>query len=34
MSGVHRGYIYSIEYYIAWCVKYRCKILIKDIEKW
>ncbi len=29
MSKVHRGYIYSIEYYIVWCVKYRCKIINK-----
>ena len=28
-----RGYVYSIQYHIVWCVKYRRKILISDIEK-
>ena len=28
-----RGYVYSIQYHIVWCVKYRRKILIDDIEK-
>ena len=27
-----RGYVYSIQYHIVWCVKYRRKILIDDIE--
>lgn len=28
-----RGYVYSIQYHIVWCVKYRRKILTYDIEK-
>ena len=28
-----RGYIYSIQYHIVWCVKYRQKILNTNIEK-
>ena len=28
-----RGYVYSIQYHIVWCVKYRRKVLINDIEK-
>ena len=28
-----RGYVYSIQYHIVWCVKYRRKVLIDDIEK-
>lgn len=27
-----RGYVYSIEYHIVWCVKYRRKILTPKIE--
>ena len=27
-----RGYVYSIQYHIVWCVKYRHKILIPKIE--
>ena len=27
-----RGYVYSIQYHIVWCVKYRHKILIGNIE--
>lgn len=27
-----RGYVYSIQYHIVWCVKYRHKILISSIE--
>ena len=27
-----RGYVYSIQYHIVWCVKYRHKILTKQIE--
>jgi putative transposase len=35
MTKVHhgRGYIYSIQYHIVWCVKYRHKILDKKIKK-
>ena len=28
-----RGYIYSIQYHVVWCVKYRRKVLTYDIEK-
>lgn len=28
-----RGYVYSIQYHIVWCVKYRRKVLTSDIEK-
>ena len=28
-----RGYVYSIQYHIVWCVKYRRKILTSKIEK-
>ena len=28
-----RGYVYSIQYHIVWCVKYRHKILTPKIEK-
>jgi putative transposase len=28
-----RGYVYSIQYHVVWCVKYRRKILIGDVEK-
>lgn len=28
-----RGYVYSIQYHIVWCVKYRHKILTPQIEK-
>lgn len=27
-----RGYVYSIQYHIVWCVKYRSKILTGQIE--
>ena len=27
-----RGYIYSLQYHIVWCVKYRHKILSNEIE--
>ena len=27
-----RGYVYSIQYHIVWCVKYRRKILTPEIE--
>ena len=35
MSNINfgRGYVYSIQYHIVWCVKYRRKILIDEIEK-
>lgn len=34
MANVYtgRGYVYSIQYHIVWCVKYRHKILITKIE--
>ena len=28
-----RGYVYSIQYHIVWCVKYRHKVLTSEIEK-
>jgi putative transposase len=28
-----RGYVYSIQYHIVWCVKYRHRILTPTIEK-
>ena len=28
-----RGYVYSIQYHIVWCVKYRRKVLTDNIEK-
>lgn len=28
-----RGYVYSIQYHIVWCVKYRHKIISEQIEK-
>lgn len=28
-----RGYVYSLQYHLVWCVKYRHKILIGYIEK-
>lgn len=28
-----RGYVYSIQYHIVWCVKYRRKIISSAIEK-
>ena len=27
-----RGYVYSIQYHIVWCVKYRHKIITDDME--
>ncbi|MBA2877836.1 putative transposase [Anoxybacillus kamchatkensis] len=27
-----RGYVYSIQYHMVWCVKYRHKVLIGDID--
>ena len=33
MEVIHgRGYVYSIQYHIVWCVKYRHKILTLKIE--
>lgn len=28
-----RGYIYSIQYHIVWCVKYRHQVLVGNIEQ-
>lgn len=28
-----RGYVYSIQYHVVWCVKYRRKVLTKEIEE-
>ena len=28
-----RGHVYSIQYHMVWCVKYRHEILVADIEK-
>lgn len=28
-----RGYVYSIQYHIVWCVKYRRKVITPTIEK-
>lgn len=28
-----RGYVYTIQYHIVWCVKYRRKVLTPNIEK-
>lgn len=35
MSEIHkgRGYVYSIKYHIVWCVKYRHKIILGEVEK-
>lgn len=34
MEVIHgRGYVYSIQYHIVWCVKYRHKIISNQIEK-
>ena len=34
MEVIHgRGYVYSIQSHIVWCVKYRHKILIRKIKK-
>lgn len=33
MNVTHgRGYVYAIQYHIVWCVKYRRKILTKEVE--
>lgn len=26
-----RGYVYSIQYHIVWCTKYRCSVLVDEI---
>ncbi|MBQ9012667.1 MAG: IS200/IS605 family transposase [Bacilli bacterium] len=28
-----RGYVYSLQYHLVWCTKYRKKILVNDIRK-
>ena len=28
-----RGYIYSLQYHVVWCVKYRRKIITEQVEK-
>jgi len=28
-----RGYVYSIQYHVVWCVKYRRKILFGEVER-
>lgn len=34
MDVIHgRGYVYSIQYHVVWCVKYRRKILTSEVEK-
>lgn len=34
MEVIHgRGYVYSIQYHVVWCVKYRRKVLISEIEQ-
>lgn len=33
MNVTHgRGYVYAIQYHIVWCVKYRRKILTREVE--
>ena len=34
MADIHkgRGYVYSIQYHIVWCVKYRHKVINGEIE--
>lgn len=27
-----RGYVYSIQYHVVWCMKYRHKVLMDDID--
>ncbi|WP_246563685.1 transposase, partial [Paenibacillus montaniterrae] len=27
-----RGYVYAIQYHIVWCVTYRHKILVEEID--
>ncbi|MBW8382541.1 MAG: transposase, partial [Youngiibacter sp.] len=35
MSKIYygRGYVYSIQYHLVWCVKYRYDILIGHVDK-
>lgn len=35
MAQIHhgRGYVYSIQYHLVWCVKYRHKVLNEEITK-
>ena len=34
MEVIHgRGYVYSIQYHIVWCVKYTHKIITQEVEK-
>ena len=35
MSNVSsgRGYVYSIQYHVVWCVKYRHEVLVGDVER-
>lgn len=28
-----RGYVYSLQYHLVWCVKYRRTVLVNEIEK-
>lgn len=28
-----RGYVYSLQYHLVWCVKYRRKVLVNEVEK-
>ena len=28
-----RGYVYSLQYHLVWCVKYRRKVLVNEIEQ-
>jgi len=28
-----RGYVYSIQYHVVWCVKYRHEVLVGDVER-
>jgi len=28
-----RGYVYSLQYHIVWCVKYRHKVIIDDVDR-
>jgi putative transposase len=28
-----RGYVYSLQYHLVWCIKYRRKVLVNEIEK-
>ncbi len=29
-----RGYVYTIQYHIVWCVKYRHRILTSEVNLW